>query len=135
MKPYRVVFDTNVLISAFVFGGNPERLFDAARHSRIHLLTSSSILREFSLIMQEKFAWSRTDVVDALGAISYASELVKPALRLCVIADDPDNRILECAVSGQAGFIVSGDRHLLALKKYEEIRIVSSRRMLGLLER
>jgi putative PIN family toxin of toxin-antitoxin system len=135
LKPYRVVFDTNVLISAFVFGGNPERLFDAARHSRIRLLTSSSILREFSLIMQGKFSWGQPDVVDALGAVSYVSELIKPTVSLHVVEDDPDNRILECAVSGQAAFIVSGDRHLLALKKYEDIRIVNSRRMLELLER
>jgi putative PIN family toxin of toxin-antitoxin system len=135
LKPYRVVFDTNILISAFIFGGNPERLFEEARASGIRLLTSSSILREFASILRRKFEWDPHDVVEALSAIAYSSELIEPSIRLHIIEDDPDNRILECAVEGDADFIGSGDSHLLSLKKHDNIRIVNSKQLLGLLEK
>jgi putative PIN family toxin of toxin-antitoxin system len=134
LKPYRVVFDTNILISAFIFGGNPERIFEEARTSGIRLLTSSSILREFASILQGKFEWNSPDVVEALSAIAYSSELIEPSIRLHIIKDDPDNRILECAVEGDADFIVSGDSHLLTLKKHDNIRIVNSKQLLELIE-
>ena len=130
-----MVFDTNILISAFIFGGNPERLFQEARASGIRLLTSSSILREFASILRGKFKWDSADVVEALSAIAYSSELIEPSIRLHIIEDDPDNRILECAVEGDADFIVSGDRHLLTLKKHDNIRIVNSKQLLELLEK
>jgi hypothetical protein len=60
-------------------------------------------------------------------------QLVEPGSSLSVVADDPDdNRVLECAVDGSAGFVVSGDHHLLALGKYASILIVTPRRFLDL---
>ena len=61
----------------------------------------------------------------AVRPIKNFSEMVHPKERLEVIADDPDNRILECAVEGQAEFIISGDKHLLKLKAYQGIAIVT----------
>jgi putative PIN family toxin of toxin-antitoxin system len=53
------------------------------------------------------------------------SKVVLPKVRLAVIADDPDNRILECSLEGQADYIISGDKHLLNLKNYQGITIVT----------
>ncbi|OGT36281.1 MAG: putative toxin-antitoxin system toxin component, PIN family [Gammaproteobacteria bacterium RBG_16_51_14] len=64
----------------------------------------------------------------------FLSELnlfVKPRRRLKVLADDPDNRILECALTGSADFIVTGDKALLSLKEYRKVRIISLREYLA----
>jgi len=120
----RVVFETNVLISAFIFGGDPERLFDLARYGELRLIVSPDILMEFAHIMQVNFVWPEEDIAEAIRAIGYSSELVRPAERLEIVADDADNRILECALDGKAGFIVSGDHHLLDLRQYKGIKIL-----------
>jgi predicted nucleic acid-binding protein len=59
---------------------------------------------------------------------------VHPQERLAIIADDPDNRILECAVAGPADFIISGDHHLLDLENYQGIKIVNPARFLEAIE-
>jgi putative PIN family toxin of toxin-antitoxin system len=130
---HRVVFDTNVLISAFIFGRNPERLFDLARFGELQLIVSPDILMEFASILKEKFAWAEDDIAEAITAIGYSSELVRPAEKLKVVSDDADNRILECAMAGEASFIVSGDHHLLDLEEHEGIRIVRPKAFLKFL--
>ncbi len=88
---------------------------------------------EFAFVLQEKFAWAEDDIAEAIKAIGYSSELVRPTQKLEVVCDDDaDNRILECALAGSADFIVSGDHHLLDLSKYEGIKIVRPK---GLLRR
>lgn len=123
---YRVVFDTNILLSAFIFGGNPERLFELARSKKIQLLTSSSILAEFATRLKDKFLWDDVDIAEAIKTIGYSSELIRPTQKLSVLRDDPDNRVLECALEGKADFIVSGDKHLLTLKEFRKIPIIKA---------
>lgn len=123
----RVVFDTNVLLSAFIFGGNPERLFDLARFGELRLVVSPDILLEFAFVLREKFAWAEEDITEAIRAIGRASELVRPGETLKIVSDDADNRVLECAVAGKADFIVTGDHHLLDLRSFEGVKIVKPR--------
>lgn len=131
---YRVVFDTNIFLSAFIFGGNPEKLFELARAKRVHLFTSPRILAKFADRLRGKFGWSEDDVVEAIKTVGYSSELVKPTQRLNVLEDDADNRILECALEAGANFIVSGDMHLLQLKEFELIPIVKAADLLERIE-
>lgn len=131
---YRVVFDTNVILSAFIFGGNPEKAFELARSSEIQLLTSPSILAEFASRLKHKFNWDEADIADAIKTIGYSSELIKPTMRLEVIKDDPDNRVLECAAEGKADYIISGDHHLLDIKEYEKIKIIKTTKLLEIIE-
>jgi uncharacterized protein len=119
----RVVFDTNVFLSALTFGGKPEVVFEMARAGKIQLVVSPSILAELASLLKNKFAWDDEDVREALMVIGRHAELVKPGLRLRVLEDDADNRILECAVEGRADWIVSGDHHLLSLKEFRGIPI------------
>ncbi len=122
----RVVFDTNILLSAFIFGGKPEQLFEMARSQKIRLLTSPTILVEFASLLKGKFNWEDEDITDAIRTIGYSAELIKPALKIRILGDDADNRVLECAQTGKADYIVSGDRHLLKLKKFQKIPIVKA---------
>jgi uncharacterized protein len=120
----RVVFDTNIYLSALTFGGKPEVVFEMARAGKIQLAVSASILAELASILKNKFAWDDEDVREALMVVGRHAELVKPERRLRVLMDDADNRILECAVEGRADWIVSGDHHLLGLREFRGIPIV-----------
>jgi putative PIN family toxin of toxin-antitoxin system len=121
----RVVFDANVFISAFVVrGSSAERVFLWAQQRRFGLCTSVPILTETARKLRDKFNQADADITAALKLISRASTVYKPSVRVSVLADTPDNRILECALAAAADVIVTGDRHLLKLKKYQNIPII-----------
>jgi uncharacterized protein len=122
----KVVIDTNVFISAFYLpDSRPAEVVFLARRKRILNCISPQILKEIERILQKKLLWDNAKTESAVRQIRNFSEMVHPKERLAVIADDPDNRILECAVEGQAEFIISGDKHLLNLKAYQGIAIVT----------
>ena len=121
----RVVFDTNVFISAFVVPGSQgERAFLLARQRRFDLCTSVPILTETAGRLRDKFGQDDEDIKQALRQIARAAAVVKPTSKLNVLRDVPDNRILECAVEAHADLVVTGDRHLLKLKRFENIPII-----------
>ena len=121
----KAVFDTNIFISAFVIPGSQgDQAFLLARRKRFDLYTSVAILTETANKLREKFDQSEDDIKLALRLISRAAKVLQPAARLKVLSDGPDNRILECAVEAGADIIVTGDRHLLKLKKFQNIPII-----------
>lgn len=120
----RVVFDTNVYISAFILpGSKAEDAYLHAVEGRVELFTSVAILTETAKRLREKFLWDDDKITAALKHISRVAAVLKPEIRLHVLKDAPDNRILECAKCASAGLIVTGDRHLIGLKEYEGIGI------------
>lgn len=123
-----VVVDTNILISALVFGGAPDELIKLARVGEIKLCLSEFIINETSRVLLNKFRWSQAEVEKAITLVRGFSYLVTPTQTLTVIQnDDSDNRIVECAAAAGADFLVSGDtRHVLPLKQHENIKIVST---------
>jgi putative PIN family toxin of toxin-antitoxin system len=132
----RIVLDTNVLISALFFGGNPQTVLEKAIMGQISLVLSKEILNEFEdVLCGRKFAYppeiSRT-IVRELEAIS---ELVFATRKIAAVKADPyDNRILECAVEAGVDYVVSGDTHLLELKRFEDIPILSPAQFLKVVE-
>lgn len=133
----RVVFDTNVLISAFVFpGGAPESAYRAALSGRITLVTSPPLLAELGRVLADKFGWEDAMVETAIGQVARIGTVVRPRDTLSVIEQDPaDGRVLEAAREGSADAIVSGDRHLLRLGSWESIRVVRVAELIAELER
>jgi putative PIN family toxin of toxin-antitoxin system len=123
----KVVVDTNVLISALVFpGGVPEQVYRLAIEGRITLVTSPPLLAELGRVLTEKFGWQDVYLRAALAQIVRIGEIVEPVERVSIIADDPDDdRVLEAAQTAGAAVIVSGDRHLLSLGRWEEIAILT----------
>lgn len=122
----KVVLDTNVYISAIVIGGKPEKIIDLAREGEIDIYISKPILSEIERILSQKFKWSKDEVQEALLELTSITKLTNPKVTLSAIDDDPDNRILECAVQERVDFLVSGDtKHLQPLKEYEGITILS----------
>jgi putative PIN family toxin of toxin-antitoxin system len=120
----KVVFDTNVLISAFaVPGSRSEEAFLLAMRNRISLYTSAAILTETANKLRQKFGLPEEEIIAVLKHVSRTAEIVKPATRLVVLVDEPDNRILECATAAKTDLIMTGDKHLLGLKTYEGIGV------------
>lgn len=122
----RVVFDTNIFISAFITpGGRGETAYQKAVDGNIKLYSSVPILTELARKLQDKFKWDADRVKAAVRHVAAVAAVLKPTVQISVVADEPDNRILECAVAGDVDMIVTGDRHLLDLERYEGIEIVS----------
>jgi len=123
---YRAVADTNVYISAILFGGKPEEIIKLTLEEKIELIISGDILAEIAYILRSKFKWSNYQVNQLLAMLQETVLFVTPEHRLNVIKDDEkDNRVLECALEGKADYIISGDkRHLLPLKEFQTVRIV-----------
>jgi putative PIN family toxin of toxin-antitoxin system len=121
----RVVLDTNILISAFVFpGGPPEDVLRAALEGRIELVTSPPLLAEFGRVLSSKFGWEPAFAEEAVVQVARIGVVVRPKERVNEIADDPDDdRVLEAASSARADVIVSGDRHLLSLRTWRGIEV------------
>ncbi len=131
----RAVLDTNVYISALMFGGLPGALLDLAILQSFLPITSFALLDELDEKLRFKFELSAKDVAVVRAKVEGISEIVRPDKILRVIKDDPDdNRVLECAVKGKAHYIVTGDRHLLELEGYEAIQIVTVRRFFDMIE-
>lgn len=122
-----IVLDSNVIISAFLFGGPPARLLEHALADQARCFTSLAILDEVrDVLRRTKFGLSPNQALCLIEELHALCEVVTPTKRIRAVAADPDdNAILECAVAANAELIVSGDSHLLDLGHWEDIRIVS----------
>ncbi len=132
----RVVFDTNIYISAFVIpGGNAEEAYLHAVRGRFELFTSIAILTETANTLRNKFAWSQGKIEDLLTNVGQSAVVVKTQPHIHILRDEPDNRILECAVEADAQLIVTGDQHLLALQRFQGTSIMKLSEFLALLRK
>ncbi|MBI3031329.1 MAG: putative toxin-antitoxin system toxin component, PIN family, partial [Candidatus Rokubacteria bacterium] len=113
----RVVADTNVYVSAILFGGNCEAILALGRAGVVDLFYSAAIRAELRSVLTDTFGWSTSQVQEALTEIAALATLIRPRVRLSgVLRYDPDHRILECALSADADFLVTGDeKHLQPL--------------------
>jgi putative PIN family toxin of toxin-antitoxin system len=124
----KVVLDTNVLISAILFGGKPRQILEKAIRGEIGLCISEPILEELKGVLQRsKFGYSSEMIQVILTELTGISNFVNPPESINVVSEDPeDNRILECAVEADANYIVTGDFHLLKLSRYRHIEVVNA---------
>ncbi len=125
-KP-KLVLDSNVFISAVVFGGKPREILELAVKGRIEVAISDDILEEIKRVLGGKrFQYPKRIVRALMREIEDVAELVEPKKKIEAVLEDPeDNRVLECAVESGASVIVSGDSHLLTLQSFRRIKIMS----------
>ena len=129
----RVVLDTNILISALLWGGVPYRLLQLAQSGEIKLITSPTLIAELADVLGREYLSSRI-AAQNLSAEQLSSQyclvaqMVLPQNVLAVIAADADDdHVLACALEGRADLIVSGDKHLHSLGgQYQGILIVKA---------
>ena len=121
----RVVLDTNILISAFIFpGGPPEAAYRLVLEGRVELVTSRPLLVELGRVLTEKFGWDSSRADEVVAQVARLGQVVRPTETVSEIAADPsDDRVLEAASEGGAEVIISGDRHLLRLGTWRAVRI------------
>ncbi len=132
----RVVFDTNVWVSALVFRGRVHGLLDHAILRVFEVAISPDLLAETLRILGgRKFKLPPEVLTNRDHEIRELCLMVFPTQRLKVIKADPtDDRVLECALAAQADLIISGDAHLLSLIEYQGIRILDPAAFLAELE-
>jgi len=127
----KVVFDTNVLVSALVFpGGRGEAALLRVVEERDQLFFSKPILDELLGVLARKFSRDKEELSRVALLLSELGVAVRPRQKLRVVKDEPDNRVLECALAGHVDAIVTGDQALLKLREFHGVRIVSLREYL-----
>ena len=129
----RVVLDTNIYISALMFGGRPGTVFELTMLGAFVTLISIPLLEELEEKLILKFEVAPPDAAAIRERILRVADVVRPRRELRVIEADPDDdRVLECAIEATADFIVTGDRHLLKLRNYGKSKILTAREFLDL---
>ena len=122
----RVVFDTNIFISALIFpGGQAEKAILKVIEGKDTLILSREIIKEVLSVLSRKFSKDREAISRVAVNLSEMGELVEPSEKTDILEDRADNRILECAAAGNADIIVTGDKAMLKLKRYGNTRIIS----------
>ena len=135
----RVVLDTNVVVSGSLWSGAPRRVMQAVAEGKLKPLVSEAMLDELNDVLERsKFSERLKLVGKTAGQIvqEYAAKaeiIVTQPLAESVASDPDDDMFLACAVSGKAQKIVSGDPHLLTIKQYQAIPIVTVENILALL--
>lgn len=120
----RILLDTNVLVSAFGFGGRPRALLDDAIDGAHDLVTSPALLAELAKTLSRVLGMDDAHMRETIDLLIRIADIVEPTERLAVCRDPADDRVLECAVAGDVEMIVTGDEDLLCLEEYDGIRIV-----------
>jgi putative PIN family toxin of toxin-antitoxin system len=128
----KIVLDTNVLISGIFWEGNESKILKACKTEDLINYISPEILNEFyRVLLYPKFKLSSDEIESALETVIKLSNIVNPEIKIDIIKDDPiDNIFIECAITANANYIVSGDKHLLKLKEFKGIQIANCRKII-----
>lgn len=125
----KIVLDTNVFISGVFFSGPPYQILKAWRDGKLQLIVSSEILEEYErvgVLLANQFPGVNLNPI--LELLTITTGLFSPAPLTEKVCDDADDdKFIACALAGKANLIVSGDKHLLKVKNYRGIEIVSPR--------
>ncbi|KKU28722.1 MAG: Toxin-antitoxin system toxin component, PIN family [Candidatus Amesbacteria bacterium GW2011_GWA2_47_11b] len=124
-KRIRVVLDTNVLVSAIVFGGTPKKILDIVLIGKLVGVTTVALMAELSEVVHKKFPFRDADLEYFEEQMKVDFEIVRPRKVLSAVRDVGDNKVLEGAVEGECEYIVTGDEDLLILGNYKGIKIVT----------
>lgn len=143
---YRVVVDTNVIISAILNPhGKPTQIINAIIDGKLIFITSHAIIDEVRrvlfypkikrLLKKKKLASPENISKNFIDRLFNLANITSDEIKLDVIQDDSDDKIfLACAVEGKADFIISGDQHLTTLKNYKEIQILTPTEFINIIK-
>ena len=130
----RVTPDTNVLISALFYCGNERVVLEAAVEGRLQFVLSMELIDELIRVLEKKFKVDPELTRDYVLRLNELSDIVTPRkLPGKLVRDREDVKVIECAHSGHSDYVVSGDRDLLSLKRYQQTRILSPSELVRIL--
>ena len=131
----KVVLDNNITVSSIFWKkGNIKEIVDKAINREIKNLTSEAIIDELEDVLHRKFSHPPEIIKREVELLKGYSDIVEPKQKLKVVKDDPDDdKIIEAAVEGKADYIITYDNHLLKLKEFRGIKIVSPKEFLDIL--
>ncbi len=135
-RKLRVVLDASTVVSG-VIGGVSAEVLDLLKERAFEAIVSEEILQEYTEVLHRpKFGFPLWVINDILDYLRTEGIWVSPQKKLKMIKEDPDdNKFLEAALEGKADYILSGDKHLLALGEFEGISIIGSREFLEILKK
>lgn len=127
-REIKVVLDTNVFISSIFWRGNPHKIVDLAIDKKIEVYTSPEILAELEKVLKRDFEEDQKFVDRQIALILEYAKVVRTLNKVDIVKADPeDNKIIECALTGNVNYIISGDPHLFSLKEIFGIKILKPR--------
>lgn len=123
----RVVLDTNVIVSAVISEGKPRELLNKGIENRFRIVASEFILKELGTVLRRPtFETSEEEINDVIIALMQSVDVTTVTSNFRAVKEDPaDDMILNTAYDGGADIIVTGDKHLLSLKRFRKARILS----------
>lgn len=126
----KIVIDTNVVISGVFFGGIPYKILESVRDDKIHISTSIDILDEYKRVGEDlAHEYPENRLYPILDMLFMKSSLCVPADLPKQICEDPDDdKFIACALASKCQIIVSGDKLLQDVKKYQDIKIMKPRK-------
>lgn len=128
----RIVVDTNILVSASFWKGNPYKIVQLAAQGKIQIYSSGAVLNEYANALKRDFRLSSEEIEERVRVFLEVLQIITPKTVLNVVKEDPtDNKIIEVALEANARYIVSGDKHLLKLARFEDIQILTPKQFLG----
>jgi uncharacterized protein len=129
----KVVIDTNVFVSSF-FGGNPRKIIDMWKQGKLTLCLSKEIISEYTTVLNRIGLENQKELKEIFSLFARGIHSVfsgKPPALKVVIGDPDDDKFIECAVALKAEYIISGDKDLLEVSEYMEIKILNPREFLN----
>lgn len=139
-KKVKVVFDTNIWVSILLNKVLAREFLPLIRKGQIDLFISEELLKELAKVLtypkiEKILAKAQLEPETVLSGILKSVTFIRTREDVKEVEEDPaDNRVLECALSASAEYIVSGDRHLLDLAEYKKIRILKARKFLKIID-
>lgn len=133
MEKTKVLPDTNILISALGWNSKPKEIFRKCIAGELKLITSSEQIEELRRVMDyHKFHFTEKQKESFFSIILEIAEVVEITGKVKVIKDDPDDDVMiETAIVSRADYIVSGDPHLLNLKEFTGVKILTAKEFLN----
>ncbi len=132
--PPRVVLDTNVFISAVLFSGRTSRLVRPWQEGHILFLISPEVLKEYVKVLAfPKFKLTKGEIKSIIEQelLPFVEPVMTSAALRGIVKDPSDDKFLALALDGKASYIISGDKHLLGLKEFRGIKIVTAEEFLS----
>jgi uncharacterized protein len=128
----RVVLDTNIYISAIFWKGASYKIVGKAADGEFEAIASDEIIKELTNVLGRDFGRDKDEISEIIKSLRLFVRFVETKSKINAVKDDPaDDRILECAVDSHSQYVITQDNHLLKLKNYNGVKIITPNEFLG----